>query len=36
MIQNITERYLFFSEVSNSAAKMNLYLNSPVYSPISM
>ena len=31
MIQNVTEIYFFFSQVSNDAAKMNLYLNLPVY-----
>ena len=34
MIHNVTERYFFFSYVSNGAAKMDSYLNSPVYSLI--
>ena len=33
--QDVTESYFFFSQGSNGAAKMNLYLNIPVYSLIS-
>ena len=33
--QNVTERYFFFSQGSNGAAKINLYLNILVYSLIS-
>ena len=34
--QGITERYFFFSQSSNGATKMYLYLNLPVYSLICM
>ena len=33
--QDVTERYFFFSQGSNGAAKRNLYLSIPVYSLIS-
>ena len=33
--RDVTERYFFFSQVSNGAAKMNSYLNITVYSLIS-
>ena len=34
--QDVTERYFFFSKGSNDAAKINSYLNLPVYSLICM
>ena len=34
MVQNVTKRYFSLSEVSNGAAKMNLYLDLSVYSLI--
>ena len=33
--QDVTERYFFFSQDWNGVAKMNLYLNIPVYRLIS-
>ena len=34
--QDVTKRYFSFSQSSNGLAKMNLYLNIPVYSLISL
>ena len=34
--QDVTKRYFFFSQSSNGSAKMNLYLNIPAYSLISL
>ena len=32
--QDVTEKYLFISEGSNGACKMNSYLNLPIYNHV--